>query len=419
MTDYQQLDQQAKQIIQQNDRGTYTIPTAGLYPYQWNWDSALTAFGIAQYDLKRAWQEFETLFSGQWENGMVPHILFHQQDDGYFPGPDVWDTKQKLASSGITQPPIAATFIRKLYEKDQAFGTEYVKKLFPKICRWHEWFMAHRLEKYGIAVTHPWESGRDNAVEWDQPLTRVDISQVGTYQRRDTSHVDADMRPTKLDYDRYLSLVYFGRDNQWDESVIRAQGAFRVCDPTMSFTLIRANKDLTWLAEQIGEKTERLQQITDELSDAASGLWQEDLKSYTARDAKDGAFANAISNASFLNWFAGIDNPVALESLQKIMAETPYAVPSHPASAETYDANRYWRGPIWVIMNTMIAMGLAEQGHADLAETIRQKSEDLIIKGGFAEYFNPENGAPAGGGNFSWTAACWLGWVSPTARQEG
>ena len=26
-------------ILRENDRGHYTVPTKGLYPFQWNWDS--------------------------------------------------------------------------------------------------------------------------------------------------------------------------------------------------------------------------------------------------------------------------------------------------------------------------------------------------------------------------------------------
>ena len=55
------------------------MPTKGLYPYQWNWDSAFAALGFAEFDLARAWAEIETLMSGQWESGMVPHILFHKR----------------------------------------------------------------------------------------------------------------------------------------------------------------------------------------------------------------------------------------------------------------------------------------------------------------------------------------------------
>ena len=74
------LDQQAQEVLEGNDKGGYTIPTAGLYPYQWNWDSAFAAWGFSVFDTKRAWQEIETLFAGQWPNGMVPHILFRQDD---------------------------------------------------------------------------------------------------------------------------------------------------------------------------------------------------------------------------------------------------------------------------------------------------------------------------------------------------
>jgi hypothetical protein len=31
-------------ILRENDFGGYTIPAKGLYPYQWNWDSALVSF---------------------------------------------------------------------------------------------------------------------------------------------------------------------------------------------------------------------------------------------------------------------------------------------------------------------------------------------------------------------------------------
>ena len=37
----------AAEILQLNDLGKYTVPTNGLYPFQWNWDSCLTALGQA------------------------------------------------------------------------------------------------------------------------------------------------------------------------------------------------------------------------------------------------------------------------------------------------------------------------------------------------------------------------------------
>ncbi|MEL6426746.1 MAG: hypothetical protein AAFQ33_14965, partial [Pseudomonadota bacterium] len=69
-------DERARQILRENDRGGYTVPTAGLYPYQWNWDSVFVALGFATFDRERAWREIETLFEAQWLDGMVPHIVF-------------------------------------------------------------------------------------------------------------------------------------------------------------------------------------------------------------------------------------------------------------------------------------------------------------------------------------------------------
>ena len=72
------LEKQSKEILNKNDRGGYTVPTARLYPFQWNWDSGFTALGLVKYNEERAWQELEKLFEGQWRDGLLPHIIFHQ-----------------------------------------------------------------------------------------------------------------------------------------------------------------------------------------------------------------------------------------------------------------------------------------------------------------------------------------------------
>ena len=113
-----ELRELAAEILNENDReGRYTVPTKGLYPFQWNWDSCLTALGWMYLDEDRAWREIETLFEHQWSDGMVPHIVFHEPDDGYFPGPDVWSTGRAVPTSGITQPPFDGFGLRRLYQR--------------------------------------------------------------------------------------------------------------------------------------------------------------------------------------------------------------------------------------------------------------------------------------------------------------
>ena len=42
----------------------------------------------------RAWDEISSLLRGQWEDGLVPQIVFHAPSDDYFPGPEVWQTNR-------------------------------------------------------------------------------------------------------------------------------------------------------------------------------------------------------------------------------------------------------------------------------------------------------------------------------------
>ena len=69
---------EAKRTLINNRRLSYTLPTnTKLYPAQWNWDSAFIALGYSNFNLDYSFKELETLISGQWDDGMIPHILFH------------------------------------------------------------------------------------------------------------------------------------------------------------------------------------------------------------------------------------------------------------------------------------------------------------------------------------------------------
>jgi len=414
--DHETLDAQARAILQANDRGGYTVPTSGLYPYQWNWDSMFAAWGFATFDVDRAWAEIETLFSGQWPSGMVPHILFHRPDPGYFPGPDVWGCDGPVPSSGISQPPVAATFIRAVWEADREAGAARARALLPRLTAWHRWFMEWRSENGAICVTHPWEAGRDNAADWDGAMASIDPVGVGEYTRRDTQHVNAEMRPTKYDYDRYIWLVQMGRRLGWDDAALKAENPFRVADPGMTFILMRANRDLAWMAAELGEDTGEIDGWTRELEAGARGLWNAELEAFDSRDTVSGTFADCLSNASFLCWYGGLDSPAMEAQLSRVMEACRYPVPSLDPASDKFNPKRYWRGPTWGMINALIALGLDEKGLGHAAEQLRARTAGLIAEHGFAEYFDPMTGDAAGGGTFTWTAAIWLAWASPSAQ---
>ena len=408
----------ARSILRQNDKGGYTLPTHGLYPYQWNWDSAFAAWGFSTFDAGRAWEELETLVSGQWEDGMIPHILFHRPDPGYFPGSDVWQGRGPIPSSGISQPPVAASFMAKILANDPT-GEPRARALWPKLRDWHHWFMKWRLDQGAVCVTHPWEAGRDNAPDWDAAMRAIDPSGVGEYTRRDTSHVDPAMRPTKYDYDRYIRLVQIGVSVNWDQAKLLELNPFRVADPTMTFTLLRAQRDLAAMGRRFGEDISMIEEWISTLEAGAATLWNDETGGYDSRDTHTGRFNGVLSNASALCWYAGINDQRARPAIERMLEACEYGLPSYDPQAEGFESLRYWRGPTWPIMNYLVGSGLEEQGQHDLAGRIRRDTARLMEMNGFAEYYDPLSGAPAGGGSFTWTAAVWLGWagLSPETRQ--
>jgi glycogen debranching enzyme len=106
--------------------------------------------------------------------------------------------------------------------------------------------------------------------------------------------------------------------------------------------------------------------------------------------------------------FAGIPHERAQAIARRIEAlasRSRYLVPSHDPADPRFDGKRYWRGPVWLIVNHLISDGLAQAGQTATAEKIIASSLDLIKESGFAEYYDPQTGAACGGKRFTWTAA--------------
>jgi hypothetical protein len=411
-------------ILRENDRGSYTVPTRGLYPFQWNWDSCLTALGQRHFDEDRAWTEIETLFAHQWPDGMVPHIVFHVMDDGYFPGPDVWATGRPVATSGITQPPVAGFAVRRLWERaaDRPAAAARARALLPKVAAWHRWFFATR-DPGGeglVAIIHPWESGRDNSVDWDEAFERVPTDGIAPYVRRDTQHADPAHRPTKAQYDRYLWLVEHFRALGWDNTRLHDASPFQVVDPGFNAILLRACADLADLAEALGapEIAAENRRFAARGLAAMDGLWSEPHGQYLCRDRVAGAPIDSASVGGLLAAFAAIPPARAAAigaTIDRLAGAARFAVPSHDPADPRFDAQRYWRGPVWLVVNYMIADGLARAGETGAADRITASSLELIRASGFAEYYDPRDGSPLGGGRFTWTAAMVLEFLAGRA----
>ena len=407
--------EQARAVLRANDRGGYCVPTARLYPFQWNWDSAFVAMGWATFDEARGWSEIESLLKGQWEDGLVPQIVFHAPSDDYFPGPEVWGISRTPPTSGITQPPVLATAVARLWQgaKDRATSEERAAAVYPRLLASHHWW-ANARDPQGtglVATLHPWETGMDNSPAWDAAMARVPTDTVTMIRRRDTSHVDPAMRPRAEDYQRFIHLVDAFRSVAWQPARMLQISPFKVADIGTNAILLRAERDLLRLAGRFGSPRDRAE-IAERITrmEAAIGrLWDPALGLFRCFDLIGGAAIPVGISAGFLPLFAGAASTeqvhVLAATLDRWTALVPWLVPSTDPGHASFEPLRYWRGPVWAVVNWMIATGFADAGNTTIATRIRDDTRRLISTGGLSEYFDPTNGKGVGGADFSWTAA--------------
>ena len=397
------------------------MPTDGPYPFQWSWDSAITALGWLEFDEERAWQEADVMFSGQWDNGMLPHILFHGDAESYFPGPDVWGSNTAVPSSAISQPPVWATAIRRMFEtgKDRSLAESALERLLPKLIDYHDWWYRERdPDETGLVCSyHPWESGMDNSPAWDDALARVPEVDW-EYQRRDLGHVDSEQRPHKPQYDRYLYLVDFYKKNHFDSDAIYKDCPYRVIDIGIVAILQRAGKDLVELCRIAGESEAipRIESALARTQESIGKLWSKDHRCFFNQDLVAGKPIEEVTTATVLPLFAGLANQSQSAYMADLIDEwlgaTAFSLSSTHPSSDRFESQRYWRGPVWLHINWMIAEGLSDYGYDDLAERVKQATRKCVDQSGFYEYFDAMSGAGCGGDRFSWTAAVALYWLA-------
>lgn len=421
------LRERAQSVLRDNDRGGYTVPSARLYPFQWNWDAGVTALGWITFDEPRAWQELEMLFKGQWENGLVPHIVFHKVAATYFPGPDQWGVERTPATSSISQPPLLATMVSKMVERarDKVLAEASVRALLPKLVAYHRWWYRERDPgQSGMVVSyHPWESGLDNSPAWDAPLAAVPpVSR--SYERRDTQLVNAAQRPHKAEYDRFLYLVDLFKELEFDGAKIYQQSPYRVADFGLNAILQRATLDLVALCEAHGhgDWAAELRVHAERGRDALRACWSDALNQYVSRDTLTGATLEERVHNTFLAWYARLDDAQHSAKLQATLTEwlekSRFGITSTHPDSPKFEPQRYWRGPIWPHMNWLIAEGCAHYGMSALYEQIRSTTLALLRQTGLYEYFDPATGEGYGGDNFSWTAAIVLYWLEDAVESK-
>jgi glycogen debranching enzyme len=426
------LIEQAKDVLLLNKKQAWTSPSPVYYRHQWLWDSAFIAIGLANYDPKRAAEELLSLKRGQWQNGMLPHVIFASRFHDLLKGPLFWQwRKSKLSSKGtitsaITQPPVLAIAAHKVAEHLKGSEKQaFLEQIVPMIEAYHNWLYQER-DPDGIGlvtVIHPWETGLDNTPSWSKLLKKMPrpwwvrfldksgLFELAMHQRRGAKILEPDERTSNLEIIQASRLILRYRRYGYESQAIFNNDAVAAQSVSFNSILIKANSCLKQLAQTIGYNLpETLVANFAKTESALEHLWDEETAQYYSRDFTSKALIKTPAITTLLPLFSGSIDKQRADQLVNLIKNkehywTSYPLPTVPLDSPYFNPKRFWQGPVWVNTNWMIINGLIEYGYTAEAQEIIKKTESMIQKSGFCEYFSPLNGDGLGVKNFSWTAA--------------
>ncbi|MFE9773342.1 hypothetical protein ACFYOV_16990 [Streptomyces sp. NPDC005931] len=417
----------AARVLDDNWTGTSTVPSLGLYPHQWSWDSAFIAIGLRHRWPERAQTELETLLAAQWGDGRIPHIVFNPSVplDAYFPSPDFWRSStagrasgapRSVETSGIVQPPVHALAAWLVHRADPALSRTrgFLARVYPRLAAWHR-YLLHRRDLGGgglVSVVHPWEQGMDNSPCWDAPLARVTPAPAHSFRRADLQHGAPQDRPTEQDYGRYVRLAADYRERGYTDG----SGDFAVEDPAFNALLIASEYALARIARELGATGTARHARAARLTTALVGrLWDPARELFLCRDLRAGRLVPERGVCGLIPLLLpAIPGDIAAALVRTLrgphfgLGTTTRLVPSYDLLGAAFDRHRYWRGPAWFNTGWLVERGLRLHGERRLASALRTALVTTAESSGFAEYVDPYTGEACGATGFGWTAALTL-----------
>ena len=207
-----------------------------------------------------------------------------------------------------------------------------------------------------------------------------------------------------------LPFYEHGNDSGWDNSTVFDLDRV-VESPDLAAFLVLQLDELARLADEVApdaaegwrrESALLLGALTDE-------LWVGDQ--FVARSVVGGRVGSTSSLLTALPLIAGHRLPEEMRArlAEKVMAHlTAYGPATELPESRHYDADGYWRGPIWAPSTVIVEAGLRAAGRPELADVVSERFRRLCERSGFAENFDALTGAGLRDRAYTWTASAYL-----------
>lgn len=396
------LQEKAKELILKNSALTgnkYIAPDASFFHEdQWLWDSCFHAIVCAELGLKDlAKNEINRLLMWQKEEGWIPHQIYKSRKRKWFNLERLFYKKEHSRfHSSITHPPVIAQAVEAINDP------EWTQKILPKLIKFYLYFL-QKQDPDGnglISVCHPCETGRDTSVEFD--CFRAHFKKCAPF---DQLLFYLFLYNLEFNYKKLNWQI----DKIWERNLINVEDLMFNCiwaDGLGSLErLISAygSEDLclglSW--KNIKELQEYIRKLKDETEKAVyKQCWDEENQVFYSLDSKNQKIKRLTISSLF---------PLILDNIPEKMHRalvkhlknpeefwTPYPIPSLARNDPEFDPSHgfycNWRGPTWINMNWFIIKGLQKHGYYEIAAEITRKTQEMVKREGFREFYNPLTG---------------------------
>lgn len=414
MTSPESLLQRAALLLASNTRETfaegrtyrYTVPSPSRYRFQWHWDSCFHAIVWAAIDVERARDELRALVARPTKAGLLPHITYWQPDlIGRFGAPylesagaDWLVPGRRPGASALMQPPLAAQALEVVVAGDP--DDAFLRELLPPLARHYQYLATARdVDRDAlISIMSQFESGLDFSPVYDPIPGEVDPS-----PRRLRTRARLAQFLSKLCNHR-AELVLRIHPLQWEDVVVNSAFA----DGLVSLARLAGRTgdvELRSWAQAQAEAT--VAGLLERCYDPRGGLFF----SLAGRKERPVRLKTIASLMPLLS--EALPAEIAARLVEHLTDHREfwprYPVPSvaldEPSfipTAEVHGMRCIWRGPSAPNTNWLLARGLRHHGYDDLADSLAERTRELVERGGFNEFYNPLTGTPVGAPDFGW-----------------
>jgi Glycosyl hydrolase family 63 C-terminal domain len=404
------IETAARELLEDNTQSgvkdgrtyTFSVPSPEAYPFQWFWDSCFHAIVWARFDAERAAEELRGLLAWQGRDGFIPHVIFWNRELARR-NPNYWHFREsrpwlrRPKTTARLQPPVLAQAVERVV--DAGGGDPFLRETIGPLERYYR-YLAKARDPDGdllLTIISSFESGLDHSPVYDYPFSL---------------HVD-DADP--LQADPWWTLRREFVNKLFGHRASLLSRVRRSTHEDVHFTSIYAQglRALARLAERAGDdglarwSRETAARVTEALME----------RSY---DARQGLFWNLVGArehpvrvktiVSLMPLILDDLPRTAVEALVEHLANPEEFWLDYPVASTARDEPAFvptrtrliWRGPTSMNTNWFLAHALRAHGYPDLADTIGERSRELVERHGFNEFYNPLNGEPVGVETFGW-----------------